>query len=116
MSVVVGILVALHLIGWAIALGGVLATMKEPKILGGVVHGLYLAVATGVVFTAFAGMASDTWYHPLDYVKIGVKLVIALVVLALAIIGKNRPEKVTRGYLGAIAGLIVVNVLVAVLW
>ncbi|MBN8883254.1 hypothetical protein EDD28_2027 [Salana multivorans] len=116
MSTVVGVLVVLHLLGWAIALGGILVSMKEPKIAGGVLHGLYLALATGLLFAAFAGMASDTWYHPLDYAKIGVKLVIALVVVAMGIVGKNRPEKVTRGYLGAMAGLIVVNVAIAVLW
>lgn len=116
MSIVVGVLVVLHLLGWAIALGGILASMKEPALPGGVLHGLYLAVATGLVLTGFAGFAADTWYHPLDYVKIGVKLVIALVVVALGIVGKNRPELVTRGYLGAMAGLIVANVTIAVLW
>lgn len=116
MDVVVGILVVLHLLGWAIALGAVVATMGEPKILGGVLHGLYLALLTGLFFAAFSGMAADTWYHPLDYAKIGVKLAILLAVIAMAILGKRQPERVTRGYLGAIAGLIVVNVFIAVLW
>lgn len=116
MSVVIGILVVLHLLGWAIALGGIVASLKEPKISGGVLHGLYLALATGLAFAAFAGMAADTWYHPLDYAKIGIKTVIALVVVVMGIFGKNRPEKVTKGYLAAMAGLIVVNVAIAVLW
>lgn len=116
MTVVVGILLVLHLLGWAIALGGLLARMKHPKILGGVLHGLYLALVTGLIFAAFSGFASETWYHPLDYAKIGIKLVIAIVVVVMGILGKNREEKVTRGYLGAMIGLIVVNVAIAVLW
>lgn len=112
MSIVVGILVALHLVGWAIALGGLLSTMKEPKVLSGVLHGLYLALVTGLAITGIGG--AQDW--DLNYIKIGVKLLIALVVVALAIVGKNRPEKVTTGYLGMTAGLIVVNVFLAVLW
>lgn len=112
MTVLVHILIALHLIGWAIALGGVLAAMKEPKVLGGVLHGLYLAVLTGLAITGIAG--AQDW--DMNYVKIGIKLVIALLVLAGAIVGKNRPEKVTRGYLGALAAGIVVNVFIAVMW
>lgn len=112
MSIVVGILVALHLVGWAIALGGLLSTMKEPKVLSGVLHGLYLALATGLAITGIGG--AQDW--DLNYIKIGVKLLIAVVVVALAIVGKRRPEKVTTGYLGMTAGLIVVNVFLAVLW
>ncbi len=111
MSVVFGIVVVLHLIGWAIALGAILTTMKEPKVSPGVLHGLYLALATGLALTGIAG--AQAW--DLNYVKIGIKLVVAIVVVALGIVGKNRPEKVTTGYLGAMAGLIVVNVALAVL-
>lgn len=112
MNILIGTLVVFHLIGWAIALGGLLSTMKEPKILPGVLHGLYLAVATGLIITGIGG--AQDW--DLNYIKIGIKLVIALAVLALAIIGKNRPEQVTKGYLGATSALIVVNVFIAVLW
>mgnify|MGYP003418120506 CR=1 FL=1 len=112
MSIVVGILVVLHLIGWAIALGGLLSTMKTPSIPSGVLHGMYLAVATGLIITGIGG--AQDW--DLNYLKIGLKLIIALGVLALALIGKKNPEKVTAGYLGMTAGLIVVNVFLAVLW
>ena len=112
MSIVVGILVALHLIGWAVALGALVSRTKEPVVLPGVLHGLYLAVLAGLALTGIAGAQGTD----LDYVKIAVKLVVALAVVALAIVGKNRPEKVTAGYLGGIAGLIVVNVFIAVLW
>ena len=77
MSTLIGTLVVFHLIGWAIALGGLLSTMKEPKILPGVLHGLYLAVATGLIITGIGG--AQDW--DLNYIKIGIKLVIALAVL-----------------------------------
>ena len=44
MSTLIGTLVVFHLIGWAIALGGLLSTMKEPKILPGVLHGLVVGL------------------------------------------------------------------------
>lgn len=112
MHVLVGILIALHLIGWAISLGALLATMKQPRILSGELHGLYLALATGLAVTGIGG--AQGW--DLNYVKLGIKLVIAVVVLALGIVGKNQPERVTKGWLGGMAGLIVVNVFLAVLW
>lgn len=68
MSVVFGIVVVLHLIGWAIALGALLTTMKEPKVSSGVLHGLYLALATGLALTGIAG--AQAW--DLNYVKIGI--------------------------------------------
>lgn len=112
MSVVIGILVVLHLLGWAIALGGIVASMKEPRIIPGVLHGLYLALAAGLAITGIAG--AQGW--DLNYIKISIKLVLAIVVVAMGIVGKNRPEKVTKGYLGAMAGLIVADVAIAVLW
>lgn len=112
MGVLVGILVALHLIGWAISLGGVLAVMKEPRVQGGVLHGLYLALVTGLALIG-VGLA-DEW--TINWPWVIVKLVVTLVVIGLAIRGKSRPESVTRGYLGALAGLICVNVFLAILW
>lgn len=112
MNVVVGVLVALHLIGWAIALGGVLAVMKEPRVQGGVLHGLYLALVTGLAL-AGVGMAIGIW---INWPWLITKLVITLGVIAMAIRGKNQPEGVSRGYLGALAGLICLNVFIAVLW
>jgi hypothetical protein len=45
-----------------------------------------------------------------------VKLVVAVVVTALVWYGTRKPERVTRGLVGATLGLTLVNVLVAVLW
>jgi len=109
MDTVQGIFLVLHLIGWAVVLGGALAGMKSTTLPSGTFHGILTALVTGIVLTGLLG--SDA-----NHVKIAVKLVIALVVTVLVVLGRRRPEKVTRGYLGAIAGLVVVNVSLAVLW
>ena len=112
MSIVVGILLALHLIGWAIALGGTLVAIKRPKVYPSVAHGLYLALAAGLAITGIGG--AQQW--DLNYPKIALKLALAVVATVMAVIGKGNPERVTRTYLAGIAGLIVVNVFLAVLW
>lgn len=114
MDLVYHLLVVLHLIGWAIVLGGTLVNLRTPKIATGVLHGILTALVTGILLVgiASAGLAG----HEPDTTKIAVKLVVALVVTALVVLGVRKPSRVTTGYLGAIAGLTVVNVAVAVLW
>jgi len=114
MDVVFRILLVLHLLGWATVLGGVLVSMRPPRIPSGILHGVLTALVTGVLMAGlgFSGVAG----HDYDHVKIAVKTVVALVVTVLVWLGQRRPERVTAGYLGAIAGLTVVNVAIAVLW
>lgn len=114
METLYDILLVLHLLGWAIVLGGAVVSMRTPVIPRGMLHGILTALVAGIAMVglASAGVAAQ---EP-DNVKIAVKLVIALVVTALVVVGSNRPEKVSRGFLGAIAGLTVVNVVIAVLW
>jgi hypothetical protein len=114
MTVVLNVLLVLHLIGWAMVLGGVLAHMKKPAVPAGALHGILTALVTGILMTGIlsAGLAGD----PPNNLKVGVKLLIALVVAALVVVGGRKPAKVTTGFLGGIAGLVVVNVAIAVLW
>jgi hypothetical protein len=114
MDIAYKILLVLHLLGWAVVLGGALTSLRAPRIAPGVLHGILTALVTGILMTglASAGLAAD---EP-NNVKIGVKLVIAIVVTALVVVGNNRPERVTRGLLGGIAGLTALNVAIAVLW
>lgn len=111
MDIVHGVLVVIHLIGWALVLGGVATRMRKPEISAGVWHGILTALISGLLLTGLAEMGDD----PVNHVKIAVKLVVALVVTVLVWRGR-RQESVTTGYLGAIAGLVVVNVAIAVLW
>lgn len=112
METVTGILVALHLIGWAIALGAIVYVMRAPTMPSGVLHGLYLALLTGL---ALAGIAiAQDW--DVSHVKLAIKFTIALAAIGAALWGRRHLKSVSRGYLGGLAGLIVVNVFVAVLW
>ncbi len=113
MELLKNLLVVLHLLGWAVVLGGALVNMRTPKIAQGVLHGALTALVTGILMVGVIEMGD--LYEPNQF-KIAVKLLIALAVTALVVVGQRRPEKVTTGYLGAIAGLTVVNVAVAVLW
>ena len=114
MDLVYQLLIVLHLIGWAIVLGGTLVNLRTPKIATGVLHGILTALVTGILLVgiASAGLAG----HDPNTTKIAVKLVVALVVTALVILGIRKPSRVTTGYLGAIAGLTVVNIAIAVIW
>ncbi|UFU05647.1 hypothetical protein [Ruania halotolerans] len=114
MEIVYNIVLVLHLLGWALVLGGAVYGMRSVTLSKGVLHGILTALIAGILMVgiASAGVAGD---EP-NNIKIGVKLVIALVVTALAIYGNRNSEKVTRGFLGAIAGLTTVNVAIAVLW
>ncbi|MCC2312753.1 hypothetical protein [Cellulomonas xiejunii] len=109
MDTVHGIFLVLHLIGWAVVLGGALAGMKSTTLPSGTFHGILTALVTGIILTGLLGADAN-------HVKIAVKLVITLLVTVLVVLGRRRPEKVTRGSLGAISGLVVVNVALAVLW
>jgi len=114
MDLVYSLLIVLHLVGWAIVLGGTLVNLRTPKIATGVLHGILTALVTGLALAgiASAGLAG----HEPDPAKLAVKLVVALVVTALVVLGVRKPARVTTGYLAAIAGLTVVNVAVAVIW
>jgi len=108
------ILLVLHLLGWAVVLGGTAVNMRHPKLPNGILHGVLTALVTGI---AMAGLASaGVAGHEPNTTKLAVKLVIALVITGLVIFGVRRKERVTTGLLGAIAGLTVVNVAIAVLW
>ncbi|MHB1490342.1 hypothetical protein GALL_304320 [mine drainage metagenome] len=115
MTIVYGILLVLHLLGWAIVLGGTLVSLKAPRIAPGVLHGILTALVTGI---AMVGMHDSVYPNDpkLAMAKFGIKLLIAIVVAALVIVGTREPAKVTTRFLGAIAGLVVVNVALAVLW
>lgn len=111
MDIVIGIFVVLHLIGWAMTLGGALATMRSPQITPGMLHGVLTALVTGILLVGLHEMNDGA----IDNIKIGVKLLVALAVTFMIILGR-RKESVSTGYLGGVAGLVVVNVAIAVLW
>ncbi|MCO7272619.1 MULTISPECIES: hypothetical protein [Cellulosimicrobium] len=120
MEFLYNVFVALHFIGWAIVLGGYLASLRSPGLYKGVFHGALTALVAGIAMVGI-GEASVWGDGGPDMAKIGVKLVIALVIAVLAFVAKRQGAKAADGAVApgvkhAIGGLTLVNILVAVFW
>lgn len=108
------LLVFLHLLGMALLIGTFMLQAKagrEAPVNKGWLHGSGLQLITGLALTGIApAMDKD-----LDYVKIGIKLVVLLVIggLALAFLRKPAAPSWLNPALGA---LVVINTGLAVFW
>ncbi|MFT4232018.1 MAG: hypothetical protein QM606_04470 [Leucobacter sp.] len=117
MEIVKGILVVLHLVGFAAVFGGavvqfVAARKGGPaRVLPLMVWGALLLLVTGL---ALVGMIYAMGGHP-NNLKIGVKLIV-LLALTGHIFGVRKKESVSAGGFGAIAGMALFNAAIAVLW
>ena len=115
MDVAIKIFLILHFIGLAGIIGSWLAVIKEPRVVMGMLHGAILQVVTGLALVGL-NEANDA---DVNHMKIGIKLVIALIVLAVAIIGVKK-EKQNPGSTAVLAhtagGLGILNVIIAVMW
>ena len=104
-----------HLLGMASLLGGAIVQMRgrDRVVNAAMFHGAATQVATGVllVATAYARDLGDE----LDNVKVAVKAVVAIVVLALCLANRKRPTVSEQVYFGIIA-LTLANIAVAVFW
>ncbi|MBC7290431.1 MAG: hypothetical protein H5T83_03710 [Actinotalea sp.] len=107
------LLLVLHFIGLAAIIGGFLAQTRSPskRIGPAMLHGALTALVTGILLVGVAEMRDVDVNH----IKIGVKLVIALVIAFLAW-RRRKAESVSTGEWGAVGGLAVVNVVLAVFW
>lgn len=103
----------LHLLGMASIVGGFLVQAKaeRKRVQPAMLHGALTALVTGIVLTGLREMGDAEVNH----VKIGVKLLVVLVVTALAW-RRRRAEQISTGEWGAIGGLTILNVVVAVFW
>jgi hypothetical protein len=113
---VYNLLVVLHFIGLASLLGGFLVQMRsaDKGVNPAMLHGALTQLVTGVLLVgiASAGLVPG---EEVDHAKIAVKLVIVLIITALAFVGRKRtPPQV--GLWGAIGALTLVNVVIAVFW
>jgi len=104
----------LHLIGFALLLGGSVAQYLSGKlrINLAMLGGAAIQVVTGLILAAPWGLAAG---ERLNGAKLGVKLVLALCLLAMTFFARKR-EKVNRGHFLAIIGLVLVTAGVAVFW
>ncbi|SMX67174.1 hypothetical protein BSP239C_00026 [Brevibacterium sp. 239c] len=93
MEILREILVALHLIGMAIIVGGYFSLIRTPKVAPGMLHGSYLQLITGLLLLTIAEMGSGEVNH----MKIGIKLLIAILVTVFAFIGNKKQKAFAAG-------------------
>ncbi|MFZ2529260.1 MAG: hypothetical protein WAX14_16650 [Rhodococcus sp. (in: high G+C Gram-positive bacteria)] len=116
MDVAIKIFLILHFIGLAGIIGSWLAVVKDPRVVMGMLHGAILQVVTGL---ALVGLREAQDVVEVNHMKIGIKLVVAVVILVLAVVGLKK-EKQNPGSTGVMAhtigGLGILNVIIAVAW
>lgn len=108
------ILVALHILSW---LGALALIDPRGTVRNGASHAIATALVTGLILVGL-GESVDALDKDYNHVKIGIKLVVALVVVALTEVSNARGRRGTAvaGLVHAAGVLAVVNVLVAALW
>ncbi|MFD7421807.1 hypothetical protein ACFV6M_15385 [Streptomyces californicus] len=116
MDVLINVVVALHIIGIASLLGGFLTQMKAmgagaARFTPAMLHGALTMLVTGIALVGL-NQADD---HAVNNVKIGIKLALLVVILALVYV-KRDEEKVDKGAFLAVGGLTVVNIFIATVW
>lgn len=108
------VLLFLHLLGMALLVGSFLVQRRvspQGPLNPGWLHGALLQLVTGV---ALVGV-NEAQDNELDQIKVTVKLVVLVAVFALVLLGRRR-ETLATWLVPALAGLVVLNVGVAVFW
>ncbi|CAN5220809.1 MAG: hypothetical protein ACSLEW_06620 [Nocardioides sp.] len=113
MEIVRLVLLLIHLLGFAALFGGLLVQAAEPvkKVNGLMRDGAGTTFLAGVFLVGVLEMDDVS----VDYPKVGVKLVIGLVILAL-VMANLRREKIPQGLWLGLVALTVLNAGVAVFW
>jgi predicted membrane protein len=89
---------------------------KTAEILPAMVHGAWTALVTGLLLVGVRewelamGGGED-----LDHSKIAIKTVVVLIIVVLVML-KRKQKPVTGAILGTVAGLTLLNVVLAVFW
>jgi len=107
------ILVFLHFIGWASLLGGMVVQLREPAkaVNAAMRDGIGLAFLAGLLLVGVLEGGDET----VNNAKIGVKFVIALVILVL-VMANMRKERVPTGLFWGLLALTLGNMAVAIFW
>lgn len=116
MTLLFNFLVFLHIIGAAMIVGIWIANMKSPTVHPRQFDGAMLQLLTGIAMMGVIPILPEA--DP-NYAKLGIKLVIALAVAALAFIGRRRykaGQPVASGIAHGVGGLALLNVAIATLW
>ncbi|WP_209325427.1 hypothetical protein [Brevibacterium renqingii] len=93
MEILREILLTLHLLGMAIIVGGYFTVIRSPRVMPGMLHGAYLQLVTGLLLMGLAEMGDGDVNH----MKLGIKLVMAILVTVFAFIGNRKQKDFTAG-------------------
>ncbi|EYR62102.1 membrane protein [Actinotalea ferrariae CF5-4] len=106
-------LVVLHFIGLASIIGAFLVQTRAStkRIEPAMWHGALTQLVTGLLLVGLAEMGDAD----VDNIKIGVKLLVLVAILVLVARGRKKAS-VPTGVWGAVGGLTVLNVVIAVFW
>lgn len=110
MSFLFSLLVVLHLICWAVALGTWVAAARTRTPSKGMAHATAGAVVIGIALAALASILYDP-----NHMKLGIKLVVGLVAVVLAYIADRKQTDTPSPVWFGIPTAILVNVAVAVM-
>ncbi|NLU83824.1 hypothetical protein [Rhodococcus sp. HNM0569] len=130
MSFLYNLFVVCHMLGLAALVGGYFVVLRAPRVTETIVWGARIQFLSGLILVGLGEGALDKDY---DHVKIAVKLVVSLVVLALAEMTRGKQNRATEtpadgapaqaavavvnpNMVHAIGVLAIVNVFVAALW
>lgn len=120
MEILRGLLLILHFVGLA-ALFGVWFSQLKPAIAGqarilpGMLHGAYTALATGLGLVLIAELRAKELGFEVNHMKVGIKLVVLIVILVLLLMNRKR-EPISPAVHWAIGLLTLANICIAVLW
>lgn len=116
MEILKNVVLAIHIIGVASLLGGVLVqipAMRQgtAKVVTAIRDGAWTMLVTGVILVGLQYPLG----HEVNNAKIAVKLGVLVVILVLTLVNRKR-ETLARWVLPVIGALTVVNILLATVW
>lgn len=109
MSFLISLTVVAHMLCWAVALGLWVAAARTRTPNPGLFHSAAGALVFGLILAALVSIA----YEP-NHMKLGIKALVALIVVVLALINKKKQEQTPSAVWFGIPAAIVLNVIVAV--
>lgn len=103
----------LHLLGLAGVVGGFLGQVSSPspKVTAMMQHGAWTQLVSGLVLVAVAELGTE----PPNHVKIGIKLALLLVAIALVLLNR-KAENVPRTTFLALGAAELLAMLLAIFW
>lgn len=111
------LLLVLHFVGLASLLGGFIVQMKSPQkgVNNAMLHGALTQLITGVALVSLLPHTADGTDSMMSSPKWAFKVIIALIITVLALLGRKKPLPQTA-FWGAIGALTLVNIVIAVYW